>query len=77
MSHLLDDIDLNEILEIDDEVVEKSLESGLDLREYSTQVSKELKDAQQVAVKDCLAKVDILADLYEKINISDNVLEVF
>lgn len=72
-----DVVDLNEILEIDDEIVEKSLENDLDLREYSAQIQLQLKKAQENAVKDCIAQVDNLADLHEKINNCDEVLEVF
>lgn len=72
-----DDADLSEdAFDLDDEVVRASLESGLDLREYSAKIDAQLKSANRVAVKDCIEQAENLADLHEKIVGCDRVYEV-
>ncbi|KAH7698689.1 vacuolar protein sorting-associated protein 52, partial [Aphelenchoides avenae] len=71
-----DDADFSEdAFDLDDEVVRASLESGLDLREYSAKIDAQLKSANRVAVKDCIEQADNLADLHEKIVECDRVYE--
>ena len=53
--------------DIDDEFVRASLSSGMDLREYSDKVENELKSAHRLAVKDCIAEAEHLAELNDKI----------
>uniref|UniRef100_A0A915DQV1 Vacuolar protein sorting-associated protein 52 homolog n=1 Tax=Ditylenchus dipsaci TaxID=166011 RepID=A0A915DQV1_9BILA len=63
------------VFDIDDEIVRNSLESGLDLREYSAQIQSQLKEANQSAVEDCIQQVNNLAQLHDKIHSCDNILE--
>ncbi|KAI1730474.1 vps52 / sac2 family domain-containing protein [Ditylenchus destructor] len=63
------------MFDIDDDIIQNSLASGLDLREYSSQIENEFKSANQTAVRDCLGKADKLADLHGKIDNCDKVLE--
>uniref|UniRef100_A0AC35F9Z8 Vacuolar protein sorting-associated protein 52 homolog n=1 Tax=Panagrolaimus sp. PS1159 TaxID=55785 RepID=A0AC35F9Z8_9BILA len=53
--------------DIDDEFVRASLESGMDLREYSNKLENELRSAHRLAVDDCIEQADHLAELHEKI----------
>lgn len=42
------DIDVSQMFDIDDDIIQNSLASGLDLREYSSQIENEFKAANQV-----------------------------
>lgn len=71
-----DGVDIKAMFDIDDDVVQNSLESGMDLRECAAQIENELKMTQSLAVHDCIEQVDKLAELHEQINSCDAILEV-
>lgn len=76
-SHANDaDVDLATMFDIDDETVQKSLESGMDLRECAAQIEKDLKSTQALAVQDCIDQVEKLADFHEQVTSCDGILEV-
>lgn len=70
------DVDLETMFDIDDETVQKSLESGMDLRECAAQIEKNLKSTQVLAIQDCINQVEKLADFHEQITSCDGILEV-
>lgn len=71
-----DNIDLETMFNIDDETVQKSLESGMDLRECAAQIEKNLKSTQALAIQDCIDQVEKLTDFHEQITLCDKILEV-
>jgi hypothetical protein len=61
---------------LEDEFVQAALLSGMDLREYSKGIEKELKTVERDAVKDYIQQADQLAALHQEISSCDKVLEV-
>ncbi|VDK70522.1 unnamed protein product [Anisakis simplex] len=58
--------------EVNDEIVRKALESGMDLREYSAKLEEQLKNAQKSAVGDCIEQADKLAELHIELTACDD-----
>jgi hypothetical protein len=75
-----DDIDLDEIDEDilrfqQDELVQKALQKGVDLREYSKDIEKELRQVEIESIEDYLKESERLADLHQQLCQCDSVLE--
>lgn len=60
----------------DDELVRKALESGLDLREYSTNIESQLRGVNRLAVHDCVKHAEELAELHNQLTECDQVFGV-
>uniref|UniRef100_A0A914WYF7 Vacuolar protein sorting-associated protein 52 homolog n=2 Tax=Plectus sambesii TaxID=2011161 RepID=A0A914WYF7_9BILA len=60
---------------LEDEFVQSALMSGMDLREYSKSIEKDLKTVERDAVKDYIQQADQLASLHQEISSCDKVLE--
>lgn len=61
---------------VDDEIVREALESGMDLREYSSKLEEQLKSAHRLAVHDCIEQADKLADLHIELTACDDAFAV-
>ena len=69
--------DLTSLIEkfSEDEKVKVALSQGVDMREYTKKVEKELKEIEEAAVADYLQEGDNFAELYLQIKSCDQVLE--
>eukprot|EP01091_Cochliopodium_minus_P019899 TRINITY_DN8517_c0_g1_i1.p1 TRINITY_DN8517_c0_g1~~TRINITY_DN8517_c0_g1_i1.p1 ORF type:complete len:767 (-),score=247.53 TRINITY_DN8517_c0_g1_i1:17-2317(-) len=69
--------DLTSLLEkfSDDPKVKDALEKGVDMREYTRQVEKELTQVEEAAISDYLQESDNFAELYNQIKGCDEILE--
>ncbi|KAL0483883.1 vacuolar protein sorting protein VPS52 [Acrasis kona] len=75
-----DDIDLDEIDEDilrfqQDELVQKALQQGVDLRDYGKDIEKELRQVEIDSIEDYLQEAERIADLYQQLCQCDGVLE--
>lgn len=70
----LDDAQVKDNL--DDEVVQEVLKTGTDLRQYSRQVEKELKEVENKSIKDYIKESQNIASLHNQIAACDSILEV-
>jgi len=61
---------------LDDEVVQEVLKTGTDLRQYSRQVEKELKEVENKSIKDYIKESQNIASLHNQIAACDSILEV-
>lgn len=61
---------------LDDISVRKAFESGVDLRQYSTELQEQLQSAHLLAVKDCIDQAEKLAELHEEITACDDAFAV-
>ena len=75
-SCFLDEADSHIQANLEDEVVQEALRSGVDLREYSTQVEKELKQVENLAIQDYIRESENIAQLHNQIVHCDQILEV-
>jgi len=73
-SECLEDAQLKNNL--DDEVVQEVLKTGTDLRQYSRQVEKELKEVESKSIKDYIKESQNIASLHNQIAACDSILEV-
>jgi hypothetical protein len=62
--------------DIEDELVKKSLESGVDLREYSANIESQLRGVNKLAVHDCVKHAEQLAELHNQLTECDQVFGV-
>jgi len=60
---------------LDDEVVQEVLKTGTDLRQYSRQVEKELKEVENKSIKDYIKESQNIASLHNQIAACDSILE--
>jgi len=70
----LEDIQLQNHL--DDVVVQEVLKTGTDLRQYSRQIEKELKEVENKSIKDYIKESQNIASLHNQIAACDSILEV-
>ena len=61
---------------LDDAVVQEVLKTGTDLRQYSRQIEKELKEVENKSIKDYIKESQNIASLHNQIAACDNILEV-
>ena len=59
----------------DDPKVKDALEKGVDMREYTRQIEKELMEVEEEAISDYLKESDNFAELYNQIKSCDQILE--
>ena len=75
-----DEIDFNEIDQDlkrfqQDEMVQKSLSRGVDLRQYARETERELRELTQDSIQDYMDQIDDVALLNDDIDICDKTLE--
>lgn len=59
-----------------DDVVQEVLKTGTDLRQYSRQIEKELKEVENKSIQDYIKESQNIASLHNQIAACDNILEV-
>ncbi|XP_071450742.1 vacuolar protein sorting-associated protein 52 homolog [Hetaerina americana] len=74
-SDLLDEIDCQLQQNLEDEVVQEIVKTGTDLRQYSKQIEKELKQVENKSIKDYVKESQNIASLHNQIAACDNILE--
>lgn len=62
--------------DLEDDVVQEVLKSGTDLRQYSRQIEKELKEVENKSIQDYIKESQNIASLHNQIAACDNILEV-
>jgi hypothetical protein len=73
---VLDEETLDDQFDTDSELVRKALESGLDLREYASNIESQLRGANRLAAHDCVKHAEELAELHDQLTECDQVFEV-
>ncbi|KAG5344807.1 VPS52 protein, partial [Acromyrmex charruanus] len=61
--------------DLGDDVVQEVLKTGTDLREYSRQIEKELKEVENKSIQDYIKESENIASLHNQIAACDNILE--
>lgn len=59
-----------------DSVVQEVLQNGTDLRQYSRQVEKELKEVENKSIQDYIKESQNIVSLHNQIAACDDILEV-
>ncbi|TRY65737.1 hypothetical protein DNTS_005577 [Danionella cerebrum] len=72
---ILDEVDIHIQANLEDDLVKEALEMGVDLRQYSKQVEKELQRIEQVSIKDYIKESENIASLHNQITACDSILE--
>lgn len=62
--------------DLGDDVVQEVLKTGTDLRQYSRQIEKELKEVENKSIQDYIKESQNIASLHNQIAACDNILEV-
>lgn len=62
--------------DLGDDVVQEVLKTGTDLRQYSKQIEKELKEVENKSIQDYIKESENIASLHNQIAACDNILEV-
>lgn len=62
--------------DLEDDVVQEILKTGTDLRQYSRQIEKELKEVENQSIQDYIKESQNIASLHNQIAACDNILEV-
>jgi len=65
-----------DILNFDDETLQEVLNPGTDLRKYSRQVEKELKEIEDKSINDYIKESENIASLHNQICACDDILAV-
>lgn len=60
---------------LSDDVVQEVLKTGTDLRQYSRQIEKELKEVENKSIQDYIKESQNIASLHNQIAACDNILE--
>lgn len=79
MSGEIDIFEENEVQlpqDLGDDVVQEVLKTGTDLRQYSRQIEKELKEVENKSIQDYIKESENIASLHNQIAACDNILEV-
>ncbi|XP_015603037.1 vacuolar protein sorting-associated protein 52 homolog isoform X2 [Cephus cinctus] len=61
--------------DFEDDVVQEVLKTGTDLRQYSRQIEKELKEVENRSIQDYIKESQNIASLHNQIAACDNILE--
>lgn len=67
------DVHIQENLE--DDFIKEALKSGMDLRQYSRQIEKELKEVENASILDYIQESQNIASLHNQITACDEILE--
>lgn len=60
---------------LEDDVVQEILKTGTDLRQYSKQIEKELKEVENKSIQDYIKESQNIASLHNQISACDTILE--
>ncbi|KAB5565312.1 hypothetical protein PHYPO_G00239700 [Pangasianodon hypophthalmus] len=72
---ILDEVDIHIQANLEDELVQEALRTGVDLRQYSKQVETELQRIEQASIKDYIKESQNIASLHNQITACDSILE--
>lgn len=79
MSNLLnatsEDADIAIQNNLEDDMVQEILKTGTDLRQYSKQIEKELKEVENKSIQDYIKESQNIASLHNQISACDKILE--
>lgn len=67
--------DENNSQPLEDDVVQEVLRTGTDLRQYSKQVERELKEVENKSIQDYIKESQNIVSLHNRITACDNILE--
>jgi len=62
--------------DLGDDVVQEVLKTGTDLRQYSRQIEKELKEVENKSIQDYIKESQNIASLHNQIAACDDILKV-
>ncbi|XP_015114891.1 vacuolar protein sorting-associated protein 52 homolog [Diachasma alloeum] len=74
-SDIFDESELQLPPDLEDDVVQEVLRTGTDLRQYSRQIEKELKEVENKSIQDYIKESQNIASLHNQIAACDNILE--
>lgn len=63
-------------LDIEPEVIKEVIKAGTDLRQYSKEVEKKLRECENKSIQDYIKESQNIVNLHNKINDCDAILEV-
>lgn len=66
----------NLMLELKPEVIEEVIKTGTDLRQYSKEVEKKLREYENKSIQDYIKESQNIVNLHNRINSCDDILEV-
>ncbi|XP_057322457.1 vacuolar protein sorting-associated protein 52 homolog [Microplitis mediator] len=72
---VFDDIETQLPQDLEDDLVQEVLKSGTDLRQYSRQIEKELKEVENKSIQDYIKESQNIANLHNQIADCDSILE--
>ncbi|XP_041369494.1 vacuolar protein sorting-associated protein 52 homolog [Gigantopelta aegis] len=72
---LLEEVDVHIQQNLEDEFVKEALKAGVDLRQYSKQIEKELLEVENASIQDYIKESQNIASLHTQIAACDNILE--
>lgn len=61
--------------QLDDKEIQEILKSGTDLRQYSKQIEKDLKEVENQSIDEYIKESQNIASLHNQIGDCDNILE--
>lgn len=64
------------MLELKPEGIEEVIKTGTDLRQYSKEVEKKLRECENKSIQDYIKESQNIVNLHNRINNCDNILEV-
>lgn len=67
----------NPALDLEPEVIEEVIKTGTDLRQYSREVEKKLRESENKSIQDYIKESQNIVNLHNRINDCDGILEVF
>lgn len=64
------------LLDLKPEVIEEVIKTSIDLRQYSKEVEKKLRECENKSIQDYIKESQNIVYLHNRINDCDNILEV-
>ncbi|XP_076183022.1 vacuolar protein sorting 52 [Ptiloglossa arizonensis] len=74
-TYIFDDNEVQLPQDLGDDIVQEVLKTGTDLRQYSRQIEKELKEVENKSIQDYIKESENIASLHNQIAACDNILE--
>ncbi|XP_064616275.1 vacuolar protein sorting-associated protein 52 homolog [Liolophura sinensis] len=72
---LLEEVDVHIQQNLEDEIVQEALKTGVDLRQYSKQVEADLLEVENASIQDYIKEGQNIASLHKQISSCDTILE--
>ncbi|KAL3872237.1 hypothetical protein ACJMK2_040173 [Sinanodonta woodiana] len=72
---LLDEVDIHIQQNLEDDIVKEALRKGVDLRQYSKEIQKELQEVENASIQDYIKESQNIASLHKQIADCDTILE--